>query len=111
MTVKEFRDVLCGLEGVEVFHKEAHKSSDNYIVWNELGGLSLDADGNRTETGMRISVGFYTKQEYSVIPTELELMLCEYDDICLDGPEIDYEEDTGFTHYEYLAEVYGGGKA
>lgn len=109
MTLCEFRDVLCSIPNVSVYHQKAHKAADNYIVWQELTGLSLDGDGVRSESGMRIAVDFYTKKEYSDIPAEIERILSENDDICIDDPVIDYEDDTGFTHYAYTAEVFGSG--
>lgn len=109
MTLREFRDVLCSIPNVSVYHQKAHKAADNYIVWQELKGLSLDGDGVRSESGMRIAVDFYTKKEYSEIPAEIERTLSGYDDICTDGPVIDYEDDTGFTHYNYKVEMYGNG--
>lgn len=107
MTLREFRDVLCSIPNVSVYHHKAHKAADNYIVWQEVKGLSLD--GVSSEKGMRIAVDFYTKKEYSDIPAEIERTLSEHDDICIDDPVIDYEDDTGFTHYAYTAEVFGGG--
>lgn len=109
MTLREFRDVLCSIPNVSVYHQKAHKAADNYIVWQELAGLSLDGDGVRSESGMRIAVDFYTKKEYSDIPAEIERILSGNDDICIDDPVIDYEDDTGFTHYAYTAEVFGSG--
>lgn len=107
MTLREFRDVLCSIPNVSVYHRKAHKAADNYIVWQEVKGLSLD--GVSSEKGMRIAVDFYTKKEYSDIPAEIERILSGHDDICIDDPVIDYEDDTGFTHYAYTAEVFGGG--
>lgn len=107
MTLREFRDVLCSIPDVSVYHQKAHKAADNYIVWQEVKGLSLD--GVSSEKGMRIAVDFYTKKEYSDIPAAIERTLSEHDDICIDDPIIDYEDDTGFTHYAYTAEVFGGG--
>lgn len=107
MTLREFRDVLCSIPGVSVYHQKAHKSADNYIVWQEVNGLSLD--GVSSEKGMRIAVDFYTKKEYSSTPTKITSVLSVYDDICIDDPVINYEDDTGFTHYAYTAEVFGGG--
>ncbi len=109
MTLREFRDVLCTVPGVSVYHRKAHKAADNYIVWQEIKGLSLDGDGVSSEKGMRIAVDFYTKKEYSDIPEEIRSVLSAYDDICIDDPVIDHEDDTGFTHYAYTAEVYGNG--
>ena len=40
---------------------------------------------------------------------EITSVLSAYDDICIDDPVIDYEDDTGFTHYAYTVEVFGDG--
>ena len=107
MTLSEFRDVLLTVGNVPVFHNEADKS-DEYIVWQEVtGNLGIEADGEKAESGLRIAVEYFTKSEYSQVPAEIETKLSMYDEICLDGPVIDYEEDTGYTHYVYTAEVYG----
>jgi len=107
MTLREFRNVLCSIPDVSVYHQKAHKSANNYIVWQEIKSLSLDSV--TSEKGMRIAVDFYTKKEYSGTPAEITSVLSSYDDICIDDPIIDYEDDTGFTHYAYTAEVFGGG--
>lgn len=107
MTLREFRDILCSIPDVSVYHRKAHKSADNYIVWQEVKGLSLG--GVSSENGMRIAVDFYTKKEYSGTPAEIMSILSAHDDICIDDPVIDYEDDTGFTHYAYTAEVFGCG--
>lgn len=109
MTLREFRDMLCTLEGVPVFHKKAQKVSE-YIVWQEVNcGLGFDGDGCSAEHGKRIAVDFYTKSEYSNIPQRITELLSACDEICFDGPVVDYEEDTGCTHYAFDAEVYGSG--
>lgn len=108
MILREFRDILCGVEKVPVFHGEAHKSSE-YIVWQEVSGaLGLAADGSEIESGTRIAVDFYTKAEYSDIPKLIKECLEKSDELCIDGPVIDYESDTGYTHYSFDVEVYGG---
>lgn len=109
MTLLEFRDVLCSIKDVPVFHGKAHKASE-YIIWQEVGGgLGFEADGASAEGGMRIAVDFYTKSEYSDIPEKIAELLSGYDEICFDGPVIDFEEDTGYTHYAFDTEVCGGG--
>lgn len=109
MTLREFRDVLCTLEGVPIFHGKASKKSE-YVVWQEVGGgLGFKGDGRCAEGGKRIAVDFYTKSEYSVIPEKIAELLSAQDEICFDGPVIDFEEDTGLTHYAFDVEVYGNG--
>lgn len=98
---------MCSIPNVSVYHRKAHKAADNYIVWQEVKGLSLD--GVSSENGMRIAVDFYTKKEYSSTPAGITSVLSTCDDVCIDDPVIDYEDDTGFTHYAYTAEVFGGG--
>ena len=109
MTLREFRDILCSLECVPVFHKKAQKASE-YVVWQEVGGgLGFEGDGLSTESGKRIAVDFFTKSEYSEIPEKIAELLSGHDEICFDGPVIDFDEETGYTHYSFDAEVYGNG--
>lgn len=108
MTLREFRNILCGTSNVPVFHGTAHKSSE-YIVWQEIkSGIGLSGDGSEIEGGTRIAVSFFTKSEYSEIPKLIKEALECSDEICVDGPVIDYEESTGYTHYSFDVEVYGG---
>ena len=108
MTLREFRNVLLDI-GVPVFHKKAQKASE-YIVWQEVrGGLGFDGDGRSAECGKRISVEFYTKSEYSGIPEKIDDLFSGYDDICFDGPVIDFDEETDYTRYIFTVEVYGNG--
>lgn len=108
MKLREFRDILNEIAeplGVLVYHCEADKAAADYIVWQETGEVQLSADGLEAEKAVRVAVDFYTKEEYSSIPDELQAAFDAYDDFTAGLDAIDYETDTGFFHYAFTAEV------
>ena len=104
MTLPEFRDLLLTV-CPQVFHYEAAKAESDYIVWHEAGTLSLMGDGESAESGTRIAVDFFTKDEYSPVQARLELVLGDHDEICLTDYAIDFEKDTGLIHHAMTCEV------
>lgn len=103
MTLGSFRDLLLTVTP-DVYHFEAHKDEE-YIVWHEVGDISLPGDGQRAETGARIAVDYYTRQEYDTLHTQLERVLDECEDIALSDAAVLYEPETGLIHYAYTCEV------
>jgi len=103
MTLKQFRDVLLTVTD-KVYHFESSKEKE-YIVWGEIGQKSLRADGNISETGIRIAVDIFTADEYSELPGKLTKALSENDEIFLRDCLTDFEKDTGYIHYAYTCEV------
>lgn len=103
MTLKQFRDILLSITE-HVYHFEAHKD-DEYIVWHEVGGISLAGDNKTAEKGTRIAVDYFTKNEYDTLHEKLESTLSEYDEIFLSDYITDFEADTGYIHYAYTCEV------
>lgn len=103
MTLASFRDLLLTVSS-DVYHFEAHKD-DEYIVWHEVGAISLIGDDQRAESGTRIAVDYYTKQEYDNLHTILVETLDACEDIALTDGAVMYEPDTGLIHYAYTCEV------
>ena len=96
MTLAGFKDILTSFE-VDVFHFEAYKATNDYIVWRELEEIA--------ESGMSIAVDFYTKQEYSTIPERITKRLELCDEIAVEQPTVIYDEDTKLIHYAWTCEV------
>ena len=103
MTLKEFKNVLLSVHN-NVHHFESHKD-DEYIVWHEVGNITLRADGGIAESGARIAVDFFTKTEYSDIPGKLLETLSRQNEIMVSDYETIYEKDTDYIHYAYTCEV------
>lgn len=103
MTLEQFRDVLLSVTE-NVYHFESHKD-DEYIVWHEVGGISLMGDNGTAERGIRVAVDYFTKNEYDKLHEKLESVLSDNDEIYLANKATDFEPDTGYVHYAYTCGV------
>lgn len=103
MTLKQFRDILLTVSD-KVYHLESSKEPE-YIVWHEVGGITLSADGAAAEAAVRIAVDLFTQKEYSELPAKLEQALSADNQIFLSDSAVDFEPDTGYIHYAYTCEV------
>lgn len=102
MTLKQFKDLLLTVSD-KVYHNKATKES-SYIVWHEVGKIGTNADNAEVESGWRIAIDYFTKEEYDTIPDKISALF-DRDDIAADNPVIDFEPDTGYTHYAWTCEV------
>lgn len=87
----------------EVSHLERRKS-DRYFVWKEDGSNDLQANDRHVEKAVTGVTDLYTKLEFDPWKEELEAAFERYG-IAYDLITVDYEEDTGFTHYSWDWEV------
>jgi beta-glucanase (GH16 family) len=88
-----------------VYHDQAFKETDEYIVWTITGKKMLRADGMRDEAAGQYYIDIYTKKEFSEIPARLEQLMDMYDEIAYDDPACSYDIKTGYTHFVYSVEV------
>ena len=102
MTLKQFRDLLLTVSD-KVYHNRASKEK-SYIVWHEVGKTGNTADNAQSESGYRIAVDYFTKNEYDSLPDKITALF-DNDEIAADDVVIDYEPDTGYTHYAWTCEV------
>lgn len=103
MNLKQFRNLLLTVTD-RVGHGESFKDGGNYIVWHEVGRISLGAENETAEKGWRIAVDYFTKDEYDEMCDRISALF-DCDDIAADDPVVDYEPDTGYTHYAWTCEV------
>ena len=80
--------------------------SERYFVWQEDGAGSLEADGVHAEKSVSGTTDLFTKQEFDPWKEQFEAAL-DAAGIAWYLNSIQYEEDTGFTHYEWVWEVAG----
>lgn len=78
--------------------------SHRYFVWQEDGGNDLHADGQHAERAVQGTTDLFTKQEFDPWVEELGTSLSSHG-IAWYLNSIQYEEDTGFWHYEWVWEV------
>lgn len=90
-----------------VSHGQRLKSS-RYFVWQEDGANDLEADNIHEEGAVQGTTDLFTKQEFDPWAEELEQSF-NLRGIAWYLNSVQYEEDTGFWHYEWVWEVLRGG--
>ncbi len=88
-----------------VGHYEAFKQEDQYIVWAESGeGGSLEADDKKEHQPIQGTIDYFTKTDMDPQIDEIQEMLRQS---CISFylNSVQYEEETGFIHYEWVFEV------
>lgn len=75
--------------------------SDRYFVWQEENGADFEANGRHVEKGMTGTTDLFTKQEFDPWRDQFEAALGLYG-IAWRLNSVQFEEDTGFWHYEWL---------
>lgn len=87
-----------------VSHSE-HMQSDRYFVWQEENQTDLISDNRHGEIIVTGSTDLFTKQEFDPWKTAFEEALNESPYISWNLESIQYEEETGFYHFEWLWRV------
>lgn len=78
--------------------------SDRYFVWQEDGANALQAENTHAEQSVTGTTDLFTKQELDPWAADLEASLSGYQ-IAWYLNSVQFEEDTGFWHYEWVWEV------
>lgn len=86
-----------------VSHFERMKS-DRYFVWQEDGATDLESDNAHSEKAVTGTTDLFTKQEFDPWKEQFEAAL-DAAGIAWYLNSVQYEEDTGFIHYEWAWEV------
>lgn len=91
-----------------VSHYERMKS-DRYFVWQEDGANDLEAESRHAERVVAGSTDLYTKQEFD---PWIEALNDSFDahEIAWGINSVQYEEETGYIHVEWVWEVCGDSK-
>lgn len=90
-----------------VYHFHAHKPPRKYVVWAEDGaGDTVFANGHLQNQAVTGTVDFYTDD-----PENLDLftgLQAALNSVCAWRlNSVQYEDDTGLTHYEWVWEMAG----
>lgn len=97
------RDTLLTVTD-NVGHYEAFKKTDRYIVWAEDGGYSGHGDNKPTTRIMTGTIHLFTKMESDPFFDDIENAL-DGIDIAWALNSVQYEDSTGYTHYEWTWEA------
>ena len=79
--------------------------SDRYFVWQEDGGNDLLADNEHAEKAVTGTTDLFTKMEFDPLNDEMEAAFDASPYIAWALESVQFEPDTGFTHYEWRWEV------
>lgn len=90
-----------------VRHAE-HLHSDRYFVWQEDGADDFEADGIHAEKAVTGTTDLYTKKEFDPWREELEAALDAAEGIRWSLNSVQYEEQTGYWHFEWEWTVQDG---
>lgn len=82
--------------------------SNRYFVWREDGENDLSADGEHAEQAVTGFTDLFTPIEFDPWAKALEDSLTRFG-ISWSLRDVQYEEDTGITHYTWDWEVLDGG--
>lgn len=105
MTEKEFKNIIAGLSSdIVIYHNDTGDlKDDNYLVWQQKSVNRLNTDGITKEKAGIFILDFFTTEEYSEKPAEIDKLL-EDNDLVITDYEVMYETDTHYTHYAYTVE-------
>ena len=88
----------------QVSHRVRLKS-ERYFVWQEDGANDFVADGRHCAGAITGTTDLFTKQEFDPWVETFETSLNNCQGLAWMLNSIQYDEDTGFTHYEWVWEV------
>lgn len=89
----------------KVYHFQAQKQTDSYIVFAEDGQSSKSwADNQCTYQAITGTVDLFTKKEYDPLVDQIQDAL-NNGKIYWYLNSVQYEEDTKYKHYEWVWEV------
>lgn len=89
----------------QVSHAQRMKSS-RYFVWQEDGTNDFEAGNIHAEQAVTGTTDLFTKQEFDPWKEDFEQSLNQ-NGLAWYLNSVQYEEDTGFWHYEWVWETYG----
>ena len=79
--------------------------SDRYFVWQEEGSDSFDADNHHCEAAVSGTTDLFTTLEFDPGKVAFEAQLDACADIVWSLNSIQFEEERGIWHYEWLWSV------
>ena len=101
--IYRIRDALLTVSK-DVYHFEALKKKDKYIVWAEDGeGNSGHADNKKNQV-IQGTIDYFTKDDADPLVEEIQEALELYE-ISYKLNSAQYEDETEYIHYEWIWEV------
>lgn len=81
-----------------------HLKTDRYFVWQEDGSNDFLADGLHAERAVTGTTDLFTRREFDPWKDAMEQSF-EAHGICWNLNSVQFEQDTGYWHYEWVWEL------
>lgn len=101
MTWQE-RIIAAHIRVTDAVSHQRRLKSDRYFVWQEDGAEDMEANGRHAERRVTGTTDLYTKQEFDPWKDAFEASMDADPSLTWYLNSVQYEEDTGFTHYEWV---------
>lgn len=92
------------LEVTDQVSHQVRMKSDRYFVWQEDGTNDFLAGGRHAERAVTGSTDLFSRLEYDPWAEAFEAAM-DTEGISWRRNSVQFEEDTGITHYEWIWEV------
>lgn len=99
------RIIACHTAVTDAVSHCARMKSDRYFVWQEDSRNDLVVGDQHAEKAVEGTTDLYTKQEFDPWADEFEAALDADGCIAWRLNSCQYEEETGFHHYEWVWQV------
>lgn len=99
------RIIACHTAVTDAVSHCARMKSDRYFVWQEDSRNDLVAGDRHAEKAVEGTTDLYTKQEFDPWADEFEAALDADGCISWRLNSYQYEEETGFHHYEWIWQI------
>lgn len=105
MRLEQVSEVFLSVLPNATFHYMAHAKLDKYIVWAEDGDADNQSMDNKVVLRtLQGTTDYYTKTEYDPVVNQIETAMNKAE-MGWQLSSIQYEEETGYIHYEWIWEV------
>ena len=102
--IKIIRDTLLKVSD-NVGHYEAKEKNDQYIVWAEDSeGSSVEGDNRKENQSIQGTIDYFTRTEFDPMVDDIQEALIDAE-ISFYLNSVQYEDETKYTHYEWVWEV------
>ena len=101
--IYRIRDALLTVSK-DVYHFEALKKEDKYIVWAEDGESNSGHADNKKNQVIQGTIDYFTKDDADPAVEEIQEALELYE-ISYKLNSVQYEDETEYIHYEWIWEV------
>ena len=102
--IRKIEEILLTVTD-SVFHYEAMDKSDQYIVYAEDSeGSSVEGDDQKINQSIQGTIDYFTKKDWDENVIKIQEVL-KNARISFYLNSVQFEEETGYQHYEWVWEV------